>query len=336
MKRGLPVLRLLAAATAIAGGCVAAGLLAGPASAAALPDLKVTVEVTPAKSAYAVGDAITTTFVITNVGDATAKNVKDAGGDESGVTRSAYLGDSFTPFDLAPGESHSVGWNGVVNEGGFKLGHASGAWEFGNDAGEADPADNIGRFRISVPGGLGTLTAKVFVDNKGTYDGDQPGLPGAGVFVTDPDGTPVATGKTNATGWVTFTGLAPQDYRVGVTGWTLRGDDPVSVLTQVMAKETATDYLALLPGSGPSPSGSASASASASATASASSTASPSPATPVSGGTTSPSPSATAGTTLPVTGSSSAPLFGIGALVLTAGATALVAVRQRRRRFVAE
>jgi hypothetical protein len=176
-----------------------------------------------------------------------------------------YLGKSFTPFDLAPGESHSVGWNGVVNEGGFELGHASGAWEFGNDAGEANPADNIGRFRISVPGGLGTLTAKVFVDNKGTYDGDQPGLPGAEVFVTDPDGTPVATGKTNATGWVTFTSLAAQDYRIGVTGWTLRGDDPVSVLTQVMATETATDYLALLPGSGPSPSGSVSASASATA-----------------------------------------------------------------------
>lgn len=330
MKRGLPVRRLLAAATAVAGGFAVAGLFAAPASAAALPDLKVTVEVTPAKPSYAVGDAITTTFVITNVGDATAKAVKDVGGDESGVTRSGYLGDSFTPFDLAPGETHRVNWSGVVSKGGFQVGHASGAWEFGNDAGEANRADNIGRFLISVPGGLGTLTAKAFVDTEGTYDSSQPGLPGVGVFVTDPDGTPVAKGTTNATGWVTFTGLAAQDYRIGVTGWKLRGDNPVSVLTQVQAGKTATNDLALLPGSGPSASASPSASS-----------ATPSPATTTSGagavpGSPSPSASAASGTGLPVTGSSAAPLFGIGAVIMVAGAVVLASFRRRRRRFVAQ
>jgi len=250
MNRGLPT-RLMAAAVATLGGVALVGLLTAPASAASLPDLKVTIEVTPAKAAYAVGDAVTTTFVITNAGDATATNVKDAGGDESGVTRTGYLGDAFTPFDLAPGETHRIDWTGVVNQGAQNVGHASGAWEFGNDTGEAYPSDNIGRFSLAVPGGIGMLKAKVFIDNKGTFDSSQPGLVNAPVFVTDPDGTPVTTGLTDATGWVTFTGLPAQDYRIGVTGWKLAGDYPVSVLTGVQGGATATDFLALLPGQRP-------------------------------------------------------------------------------------
>jgi len=37
-------------------------------AAASGPDLRVRIDVTPAKATYAVGDAITTTFVVTNAG----------------------------------------------------------------------------------------------------------------------------------------------------------------------------------------------------------------------------------------------------------------------------
>jgi len=53
----------------IAGGVASVGLVAPtPAAAASGPDLQVRIDVTPAKATYAVGDAITTTFVVTNAG----------------------------------------------------------------------------------------------------------------------------------------------------------------------------------------------------------------------------------------------------------------------------
>ncbi|SNY53860.1 LPXTG cell wall anchor domain-containing protein [Paractinoplanes atraurantiacus] len=323
---------LKVAAVIAAAGLSSAGLFAAsPAVAADLPDLKVTVAVTPAKASYAVGDAITTTFTITNAGGATAKNVRDYGGDGTGVDRAGGL--NAGPFDLGPGESRDVEWKGVVNQAAYRLGHASGAFEFTNDAGEANRADNIGRYRFAVPGGRGVMEIKAFIDVRNDWDSEQPGLAGAEVIVSDDaTGAKVTSGKTDAKGLVRFTGLAPQDYQVGVTGWKLRGDDPASTRVQVQADQVASAVLAILPGSeattGPSAtaSPSTSASASPSPSVSASAIASASPAA---------SASPTDAAALPITGSSSGPLFAVGAAVLVAGGLAVAAVYRRRRRFIA-
>src|SRR5690348_2836690 len=117
------VRRLLAAA-AVAGGVVSVSLAAPtPAVAATLPDLKVTAAVTPAKATYAVGDVITTTFTVTNVGKAKATDIQMDGGDEEGLTRSDSPKGG---FDLAPGESHDVPWSATVNQDAGNRGSAGG------------------------------------------------------------------------------------------------------------------------------------------------------------------------------------------------------------------
>ncbi|XVU23059.1 carboxypeptidase regulatory-like domain-containing protein [Actinoplanes sp. CA-054009] len=335
MNPGQKIAAVLAAA-----GLAAAGLFAAsPAMAADLPDLKVTVAVTPAQASYAVGDAVTTTFTITNAGGATATNVRDYGGDETGVDRADDL--NAGPFDLAPGQSRSVEWKGTVSPAAYRLGHASGAFEFTNDAGEANRADNIGRYRFSVPGGLGILQIKAFVDVKNDWDSDQPGLSGADIVLSDDKtGAWVATLRTDAYGKVTFKDLPAQDYKVRVDAWKLRGEDPESTRVQVQAGQTASAVLALLPGGGwtsgppvtPSNSWSVSPSSSPSGTTSASPSVSASAGAPASP---EPSPSPTDAAALPITGGSSGPLFAIGVAVLVAGGVAIAAVYRRRRRFVA-
>ena len=66
----------------------------------------------------------------------------------------------------------------------------------------------------------------MFVDVRGDSDSDQPGLPDAEVVVRGETGTPSFSGTTNASGWLTLSGLpVGQDYVASVTGWTLRGDE---------------------------------------------------------------------------------------------------------------
>jgi hypothetical protein len=336
MSGGRPLRKLFAVATAVAGGIIAAGLFTpGPAGAAASADLKVTVTTTPAKAAYAVGDAVTTTFTITNVGDAPATNVRDSGGREQGVTRTTDL--PIEPFDLAPGASHTIDWTGVVDQVAFVAGYAKGTWEFTNDAGEANAADNAAWYRLEVPGGKGTVRLKVFVDVRGDFDGGQPGLPGAEVVVRGETGAPSFSGTTDASGRLTLSGLpVGQDYIASVTGWTIRGDERAGYL-QVLAGRTLTAELALVPRNGPTPTASASVSTSASPSApvSPSESGSPEPSGAAGGGvavTPSASPIPAGG--LARTGSSTAPVLGAGAAVVAAGAVAIVAAYRRRHRFV--
>jgi len=79
------------------------------------------------------------------------------------------------------------------------LGYAFGGFSFTNDAGEANPADNLRRFQLPVPGGKGTVTGKVFVDTKGTFDSNQPGLAGAKVTIAGGDGKVAGTATTDGT-----------------------------------------------------------------------------------------------------------------------------------------
>jgi LPXTG-motif cell wall-anchored protein len=316
------VRRFLFSATAAAVGLAASGvLLAGPAAAASLPDLRMTATTTPAKASYAVGDEITTVFTVVNAGTATAVDVHINGGDGEGITRA---GDPpKDSFDLAPGASHTINWAGTVNADAFACGSAHGAWEVTNDAGEANQADNIARFSIPVPGGKGDLTAKAFVDLKGDYDSTQPGQPGVTITIADTSGQVVATAVTDSAGKIKVAGLPTGDYVVTTVGWLLEGDDPTgpsSSLAGVRDKETTGLILALRPKTATTPP-------------------TTSPTSPATGGATatataSPS-SSTGGGTLPITGSSSGPTFLAGIAVLVLGAVALIAVRRRRRRFVA-
>jgi hypothetical protein len=195
---------------------------------------------------YAVGDTVTTTLVITNAGDATATNVRALGGDEDGLDRT---GTFYTePFDLAPGESRAIAVDGVLNEVAYWQGYASGMYAYTNDAGEANPDDNYGRFRIDLPPATGDLRIEVFIDVRGDMSSDQPPLAGAEVVVTDPEsGDRVAAGRTDGSGVVTFTGLAAKFYALSVTCWKLRGDDPASTPVEVTPHSEGQVSLAVIP-----------------------------------------------------------------------------------------
>ena len=371
MKSGILAGRFAAALTT-----VVAGLFVGaPAAAAALPDLEVTAAVTPARTGYAVGETVTIAYTIRNVSNVPATGIK-SGGDYDGLT---WIGDMpwSGAFDLAPGQSRVFTWDAVVDESGYRAGNARGGFEFNAAAGEANPADNLGRFHLSVPGGKGTLRLKAFVDVRGDYDARQPALAGAEVVVTQPvpGGERVASGTTDAQGWVSFAALAPQDYAVSVVGRKLRGADGPedSEPVQVFAGVIRTTYLPVLPVGGPtsspssSPSGSPSSSPSGGPTniptggpstgvpsgAAGSSSSSPvtvSPSVPASAGASVPAPASAAAPAtasadvspavetggLALTGSSSGPLAGLGVVAVAAGAGAFVMARRRRRRFAAE
>lgn len=302
MKSGKSFKRLVSAtAGVVVGGIASVGPAApAPAAAASLPDLQVTVVVTPAKATYAVGDAVTTTFVVKNVGTATAKNARIFGGDEDGLTRAT---DPPTDtFDLVPGETHSVAWAGTIDQAAFVQGFVSGLWFFNNDAGEAKQGDNFGRIHIPVPGGKGTMTGKVFVDVKGSHDTSQPGLAGAKLTVTDSEAHLAVTATTDSTGRYTITGLQAGDYVLTVANWKIEGDDLLH--GQVKAGEVIDTSVALVPGSQTSP-------------------------TPTC------TPSSSAAPALPVTGGRTGLMFAIGAGVVLLGGAAVVVGRRRRNRFVA-
>lgn len=314
MTSGLPVRRFLLSVTALAVGFASAGVLApGPAAAAGLPDLRMTITTTPDKASYAVGDAVTTVFTVVNAGTVAAVGAHIDGGDEEGIDRAAG-GVPRDPFDLAAGASHSFTWAGTINHNAFLGGAAHGVWTITNDAGEASPADNIARYRIAVPGAVGDISVKAFVDVKGNQDSSQPGQGGVTVDVTDSTGKKVASASTDSTGQVRFKALPAGTYVLTPVDWQLEGDKPAS--TDVRGDGTADVGLALLPKHG-----TASPSVSATAT---------SPA----GVPTQPSPSASTTGALAITGSSSGPTFLAGAAVLVLGAVALIAARRRRRRFV--
>jgi LPXTG-motif cell wall-anchored protein len=311
VKSGKSLRRLLSAAAAIVvGGIASIGLIApAPAAAASLPDLQVSVVVTPTKATYAVGDAVTTTFVVKNAGTVAAKNARLEGGDEDGVTRTTDPPDQ--PFDLAPGATTSVPWTGTIDQAAFTQGFASGGFSFTNDAGEANPADNTGRFHILVPGGKGTLTGKVFIDLEGNFDSSQPGLAGAKVTITDGGGKVAGTATTDSTGHYTITNVPAGDYALAIADWKIEGEDGPTTNIQVMADQVSDTFIALVPGSHTTPSPTA---------------------TATGGATTSSSGGVPA---LPVTGTRTGLIFAVGAGVLLLGAVAVIVGRRRRNRFVA-
>lgn len=223
MRPGNSAKRLvLSAAVIIASGVASVGLTApAPAAAATGPDLQVGVVVTPAKTTYAVGDAITTTFVVTNTGTDVATNVRISGGAEEGVDRAT--GSPADQFNLAPGESHSVPWAGTLNEGAAILGYAFGGWSFTDDQGQ----DVQGQYRIApVPGLTGTLIGKVFIDFKGNEDATQPGLAGVTVTATNVDtGGLVGPVTTDIAGQFSVPNVPAGNYEVRVAGWTIENAD---------------------------------------------------------------------------------------------------------------
>ncbi|GAA3246410.1 carboxypeptidase regulatory-like domain-containing protein [Dactylosporangium siamense] len=293
---------LLSAAAVVAGGIASVGLVGpSPAVAAALPDLRVTIIVAPVKATYAVGDAITTTFTIVNVGAATAKNARIQGGSEKGVDRKTDPPSD--QFDLAPGSSRSIVWAGTVDQAAAKQGFANGGWSVTNDAGEANPDDNTGKFHIDVPGASGVLSGKVFVDVKGDFDNSQPGLAGVTVTVTDTAGKTAGTAKTGTDGTFTMT-LPAGVYLLSVAGWKIEGEN--SPNAQVLGDQTARLFLPLVPGGHQ--------------------------AEPTH--TAAPAPSSSSVPGLPVTGSQTGLTLIAGATVIVVGAVAFFAGRRRRRRFV--
>ncbi|WP_189332159.1 Ig-like domain-containing protein [Actinoplanes ianthinogenes] len=234
------------AAAVVAGAATAAVPLA-PALAAELPDLRVTVGISPAKATYAVGDQVTFTFTVANVGDAPAVRARLEGGDEDGVTRASDPPGE--PFGLAPGATHTITWDGVIDKSAAVGGAAAGAWSFVNDAGEANASDNTARYRLLVPGLTGNLTVKTFADLLGNYDSRQRGTSGVGLTLTGEDGATVATATTDATGIARFTDLpASNRYVLVLTGWQQRGEGG---RMQVKGGETMSASIALVPGSGP-------------------------------------------------------------------------------------
>ncbi len=226
MRSGDSVKRLvLSVAFVIAGGVASVGLTAPtPAAAATGPQLQVNVVVTPSKATYAVGDAITTTFVITNTGTATATNVRLFGGDEDGVDRATNP--PTDQFDLAPGASHSVPWAGTLNQGAAVLGYAVGGWSFIDDQSQTPPAGVLGTYRIApVPGLTGTLSGNVFIDLQGNLDSTQPGLAGVTVTATNVDTHLVASATTDNAGQFSMPNLPAGTYEMRVVGWTIENAD---------------------------------------------------------------------------------------------------------------
>jgi hypothetical protein len=235
----------LATATLVAGAAVVLPLT--PALAAALPDLRATVSVSPAKASYQVGDQVSFTFTVHNAGDVAAVGARLDGGGEDGVTR--LTDPPGERFDLAPGAEHVLTWDGTIDQAGAVAGAAFGAWTFTNDAGEAEPADNTARYQLAVPGLSGSLTVKAFADLRGDHDSRQRGASGVGLTLTRGAGTTVATAVTDASGIARFTDLpAGGDYVLAPVGWTPRG---TAGKVQVKGGQDLSVAVALEPGSGP-------------------------------------------------------------------------------------
>jgi LPXTG-motif cell wall-anchored protein len=335
------VKRLLLSVAAIFAGGVASVSLTAPTFAAAVsgPVLQVSVVVTPAKATYAVGDAVTTTFVVTNTGTAIATNVHVTGGDEGGVDRATEP--PADKFDLAPGESRSLPWAATINKDAATLGYAYGGLSFGDDQGQ----EAEGWYRIEpVPGMTGTLTGKIFVDLKGDFDSTQAGLAGVTVTATNnTSGVLVASTKTDNTGQFSMPNLAAGDYQVRVVGWAIKDADAGTdaTLAQVKGGQTSRVYVAIVPGSGPKTTTAPATTASTStATTPATSTATTTPtttptrttaATPTATGAGSVSTSASGSSGgLPVTGSPTGLMTAIGAGLVLVGVAAVVVNRRRR------
>jgi LPXTG-motif cell wall-anchored protein len=315
--------------------------LAAPASAAESgPNLQVSVVVTPVKASYAVGDVITTTFVVKNTGTATATNVRVYGGDDEFLDRAAES--PTDPFDLPAGESRSIAWAGTLNQFAAILGYAYGSVGFTDDQGQ----EAIGHFRIEpVPGMTGTLTGEVFTDLKGNYDSAQPKLAGVTVTATNNySGELAATATTNNAGQFSMPNLAAGDYQVRVVGRTIEGEARDFTLAQVKGGQVSRLSVAVVPVSGtstPTPTSTVTATTTSTATATTASTATATTSAPTATATSTPAAAVTgAGSTsavassgtggLPVTGGSTGLMAAIGVGVVLVGVGALVISRRRR------
>ena len=303
MKSGTSLRRMLCAVAAVVvGGIASVGVTpAAHAAAAPLPDLQVSVAVTPQKATYAVGDVIVTTFVVKNAGTLTATNVRPGfgglgGHNELGITRMTPAPDQ--PFDLGPGATKSLPWTGTINHDAFAQGQAYGGGSFTNDAGEANQADNGGSFLLAVPGGKGTLAGKVLIDSTGKPN--PPALPGAAITVTGNDNKITFTATSDSAGHYSIAGMPTGPYTMAVAGWTIVPDDD---FVWVVADKVNNGTIFLEEDSHTTPR---------------------------------PTGTATGGgvPALPVTGSRTGLMFAVGAGVLAVGAVAVVIGRRRRNRFV--
>ena len=298
MKSGISLRRLLSTAAAVVvGGIAPVGLTpSAHAAPAPLPDVQLRIVVTPQKPTYAVGDAITTTFVVKNAGTVTATNVRpiaQAGGGcgDLGVTRTT--GEPDQPFDLAPGATKSLPWAGTIDERALEFGTATGDCSFTNDAGEANAKDNYAAFELRVPGGTTTMRGKVVIEPPFTTD--QPGVAGAKITVIDRDGKIVGRATSDSAGQYSIAKVPVGNVTVTVADWTVM---PQSDQYYLNSTVVGVANIYLVAGSHKT------------------ATAGAVPA-------------------LPVTGSRTGLMFAVGAGVLLVGAVAVLVGRRRRNRFVA-
>lgn len=327
----VPVLRR--AALAGAGGLLLT-LVAGPAIAAPAPDAppaatdKADLAVTAKfdKASYAAGDPVTATVIVKNNGKVAATEIRSRPDTPNGITWSE--GENFPVFELAAGASTTLKRVGAVNAQGAEFGYINTIFLFQPKGGDAKANDNRVTLNAPVPGATGTFVGRAVQGKDREVDPARPPVAGVTFTLTsERTQQQVKSGKTDAKGVVTLTGVPADRYRVeytAPTGWKLTTTSTAQV-TAIRKDKQETVTVSLLPtGTAPvtpNPSGSASASASPSPKASASASASPAP--------------GQAGGGLPVTGASVGVLAGVGALVVAAGAVAFVVARRRRTRFIA-
>jgi len=225
----------LFAAAALLLGIAAAGLPAGPASAAALPDVALSGAFD--KTSYAVGEHFTVAVTATNHSSVPATGVHYTGGDSDGVDGTDY-GVLSTGFNLAPGETKVINITGVTTEQGQKYGRAYIAFDAEPIEGDADLSDNTVLARTTIPGAFGDIHGLIFPGDtlESTPVPGQPGL-------ASQSGAVLGQTTTGTDGRFSFAHVAPADVWLRLTpppGWEIlypEGEDAVPV--QVIGDETA-------------------------------------------------------------------------------------------------
>ncbi len=286
---------IIAVATTL-GAALGAGALAptaGHAAAPAGPDIAATAAFD--KATYTtVGQNVTATFTLRNIGTADATNVHVTGGDNGGIDISNF---PTVNFDIAAGATKTFTVTGAVNAQGKSNGLVFVSNQFEPDETDVNPDNNIGTARAEVVGATGSLTGLVFheADNDPSTVDDK-GIAGVVIelYRTDKPKTLVAKVTTDAKGVFTATELPVGAYSFTVNppaGWKLGGYHETSG-AQVTENEGERILISVVPA-------------------------------PIA------SPPANA-PQLPKTGSPAALIAGIGAGAVIAGAIAIGLARRRR------
>jgi LPXTG-motif cell wall-anchored protein len=182
------------------------------------------------KPAYAVGDTIHERVTLTNTGTTdllgvTARCVEGAAPNQlSGRGWGDLVHYDAPGVTVRAGETRTFEFTDVVPPGGRLYGFISlTCWfstAFKYDDGVASVA------RAEVPGGRGSSGGVLFEDrDDDSYPDEDEVLPDVKLFLTKPDGTPVARVVTDATGRFMFTDVPANIYHLRLTGpWRLRDE----------------------------------------------------------------------------------------------------------------